>query len=60
MKRIPPALSHLDGLDERTLTRISFVAYQDKATAEVLSDAARHWAGIERKQNEWMKTQEIR
>ena len=54
------ALSILDGLDERTLTRISVVAYQDKATADVLSDAAKHWAGVERKQNEWMRANGIK
>lgn len=54
------ALSILDGLDERTLTRLSVVAYQDKATADILSDAAKHWGAIERKQNEWMRAKGIK
>jgi len=49
------ALAILDGLDERTITRFSGVAFNDKTIADITTQAARHWAGIERKQSEWMK-----
>jgi len=49
------ALAILDGLDERTITRFSDVAFKDKTIADITAGAAKHWAGIERKQSEWMK-----
>jgi len=49
------ALSILDGLDERSIPRLSVLGYRDPATAEVLSIAAKHWATIERKQSQWLK-----
>ncbi len=54
------ALSILDGLDERSIPRISVLAYQDNATVDLLSKNAEHWAGIERKQTEWMSKNKIR
>lgn len=53
------ALSILDGLDERTIPRLSVLGYQDKATADILSDAAKHWAAIERRQNDWLRSRGI-
>jgi creatinine amidohydrolase len=54
------ALSILNGLDERTIPRLSVLGYQDKATVEVLSDAAKHWSGIERRQNDWLRSKGIK
>ncbi len=54
------ALAILDGLDERTVTRLSDVAFKDKTVAEVEAGTAKHYAEIERKQSEWMKKKGIR
>ncbi len=51
------ALSILDGAEERSIPRLSVVGLQDKATVDLLSVAAKHWAGIEKKQTDWLNKQ---
>jgi hypothetical protein len=53
------ALAILDGLDERTITRVSDVAFKNKEVAEIEAGTSKHYAGIERKQAEWMKKKGI-
>ena len=54
------ALAILDGLDERTITRFSDVAFKDKDVANVEAGTAKHYAEIERKQTDWMKKKGIK
>lgn len=54
------ALAILDGLDERTIPRLSVVAFSDKATAEVLAGSDKHWSRIEQKQAAWLKKNSAR
>jgi creatinine amidohydrolase len=54
------ALAILDGLDERTVTRVSDVAFKDKDVAAIEAGTSKHYAGIERKQADWMKKKGIR
>ena len=53
------ALAILDGLDERTLTRFSDVAFKNKDIADIEAGTRKHYAEIERKQTEWMKKKGI-
>jgi creatinine amidohydrolase/Fe(II)-dependent formamide hydrolase-like protein len=53
------ALAILDGLDERTVMRLSDVAYKDKDTVAVISASTKRYAEMERKQREWMKKKGI-
>jgi creatinine amidohydrolase/Fe(II)-dependent formamide hydrolase-like protein len=53
------ALAILDGLDERTITRVSDVAFKNKDVAEIEAGTSKHYAGIERRQTEWMKKKGI-
>ena len=53
------ALAILDGLDERTITRVSDVAFKNKDVAAVEAGTSKHYAEIERKQAEWMKKRGI-
>lgn len=53
------AIAILDGLDERTITRLSDVAYKDKAIANVIAASEKHYAEIGRQQLEWMKKKGI-
>lgn len=39
------------------MPRLSVIGYHYKATREVLSAAAKHWAGIEKKQTDWLEKQ---
>src|SRR5690606_15523331 len=54
------ALAILDGLDERTIPRLSVVAFSDKATAGVLAGSDKHWSRIEQKQAAWLKKNSAR
>jgi len=53
------ALAILDGLDERTIPRVSDVAFKNKDVANVEAGTSRHYAQIKRKQDEWMKKKGI-
>lgn len=53
------ALAILDGLDERTIPRLSNVAFNDKTVAGIEAGTKKHYAEIERKQTEWMKKKGI-
>lgn len=54
------ALAILDGLDEKTITRFSDVAYNDKETVKVIAASEKYYAERERKQSEWMKKKGIK
>ena len=53
------ALAILDGLDERTIPRISDLAFKNKDVAGIESGTSKHYAEIKRKQDEWMKKKGI-
>jgi creatinine amidohydrolase len=53
------ALAILDGLDERTIPRLSDVVFKNKDVADIEAGTSKHYAEIKRKQDEWMKKNNI-